>query len=46
EIDREDWGLRWNVVLEGGGVLVSRKVQLELEVSAILQEDEPASQAD
>jgi len=46
EIDREDWGMRWNVVLEGGGVLVSRKVQLELEVSAILQEDEPASQAD
>jgi polyisoprenoid-binding protein YceI len=31
EIDREDWGLTWNVALEGGGVLVSKKVKLEIE---------------
>ncbi|MET0831333.1 MAG: YceI family protein [Acidimicrobiia bacterium] len=31
EVDREDWGLTWNVALEGGGVLVSKKVKLEIE---------------
>jgi polyisoprenoid-binding protein YceI len=35
EVDREDWGLTWNVPLEAGGVLVSRKVKLELEVEAV-----------
>ncbi len=35
EIDREDWGLNWNVALETGGVLVGRKVQLELTVEAV-----------
>ncbi len=35
EIDREDWGLTWNVALETGGVLVSDKVTLEFEVSAV-----------
>lgn len=37
EIDREDWGLTWNVALESGGVLVSRKVRIELTVSAVKQ---------
>ena len=31
EVNREDWGLTWNAALEGGGVLVSKKVQLEIE---------------
>jgi polyisoprenoid-binding protein YceI len=31
EIDRETWGLTWNVALESGGVLVSKKIQLEIE---------------
>ncbi|HEX8769143.1 MAG TPA: YceI family protein [Acidimicrobiales bacterium] len=35
EIDREDWGLTWNVALESGGVLVSKKVKIELTVSAV-----------
>jgi polyisoprenoid-binding protein YceI len=30
EIDREQWGLTWNVALESGGVLVSKKIQLEI----------------
>jgi polyisoprenoid-binding protein YceI len=30
EIDREDWGLTWNESLETGGVLVSKKVSLEI----------------
>ena len=34
-INRKDWGLTWNAALEAGGVLVSDKVTLELEVSAI-----------
>lgn len=34
-ISRKDWGLTWNAALETGGVLVSDKVKLELDVSAI-----------
>ena len=34
EVDREDWGLTWNAALETGGVVVSKKVRLELEVEA------------
>ena len=34
EVDREQWGLTWNAALETGGVLVGRKVILELEVQA------------
>lgn len=30
EIDREDFGLTWNVALESGGVLVSKKVAIEI----------------
>jgi polyisoprenoid-binding protein YceI len=35
EINREDWGLTWNVSLETGGVLVGKKVRLELNVQAV-----------
>jgi polyisoprenoid-binding protein YceI len=35
EIDRDDWGLTWNVALETGGVLVAKKARLELTVSAV-----------
>lgn len=35
EINREDFGITWNQVLEGGGVLVGRKVKIELEVEAV-----------
>jgi polyisoprenoid-binding protein YceI len=34
-INRKDWGVNWNAALETGGVLVSEKVTLEFEVSAI-----------
>ncbi len=34
-VNRKDWNLVWNATLETGGVLVSDKVTLELEVSAI-----------
>jgi polyisoprenoid-binding protein YceI len=34
-INRKDWGVSWNAALETGGVLVSDKITLELEISAI-----------
>ena len=34
-INRKDWGLSYNAALETGGVLVSEKVKLEFDVSAI-----------
>ena len=36
-INRKDWGISWNAALETGGVLVSEKVTLEFEVSAVKQ---------
>jgi polyisoprenoid-binding protein YceI len=38
EIDRRDWGLVWNVPLEGGGVLVSERFKVEFDVEAGLQQ--------
>lgn len=35
KINREDWGLGWNVALEAGGVLVSKEIELALDVQAI-----------
>jgi polyisoprenoid-binding protein YceI len=37
EIDREDFGMTWNVALETGGVLVSKKVRIEIEAQAARQ---------
>jgi polyisoprenoid-binding protein YceI len=34
-ISREDWGLTWNMLLEAGGVLVSKEIRLEIEVELI-----------
>jgi polyisoprenoid-binding protein YceI len=38
EIDREDWDMTWNMVVETGGLLVSKRVQIELDVEAYLQQ--------
>ena len=38
EINREDFGLTWNVALESGGVLVSKKITIEIEAQAVLQQ--------
>ena len=35
EIDRREWGLRWNQALETGGVLVANKVRVEGEVQFV-----------
>ena len=37
EIDREEFGLTWNVALETGGVLVGKKIQIEIEGEAVRQ---------
>jgi polyisoprenoid-binding protein YceI len=35
EINREDFGLSWNVAQETGGVLVSDRLKITLEVQAV-----------
>ena len=37
ELDREAWGLNWNQALEAGGVLVGKKVILEIEAQLIAE---------
>ncbi|MGH9264687.1 MAG: YceI family protein [Acidimicrobiales bacterium] len=34
-VNRKDWGISWNAALDAGGMLVSEKVTLEFEISAI-----------
>ncbi|WP_104176090.1 YceI family protein [Arthrobacter sp. Y81] len=41
-IDRQDFGLTWNAALDSGGVLISEKITLEFEISAVKVE-EPAA---
>jgi polyisoprenoid-binding protein YceI len=36
-IDREDWGLTWNMPLARGGLLVSKEIDIEIEVELIRQ---------
>ncbi|PWJ24032.1 polyisoprenoid-binding protein YceI [Branchiibius hedensis] len=35
EINRKDFGLTWNVAVEGGGVLVSEKVKINLDIQLV-----------
>jgi polyisoprenoid-binding protein YceI len=39
EIDREEFGLTYNQALETGGVVVGKKVRIELNVEAILRQE-------
>ena len=34
-IDRKEFGLKWNQVLEAGGVLVGEKIDIEIELQAV-----------
>lgn len=36
-LSRKDFDLKWNVALEGGGVLVGDKIKLEFDIAAIKQ---------
>ncbi|MBO0729196.1 MAG: polyisoprenoid-binding protein [Acidimicrobiaceae bacterium] len=39
EINRKDYGVDFNMPLDGGGVVVGDKVKISLEVEAVLQKD-------
>jgi polyisoprenoid-binding protein YceI len=43
EIDREQWGLTYNQVLETGGVMVGKKIRIELSVEAVARPQEAAT---
>ena len=38
-INRKDWNVNFNVALEAGGMLVSDKITIEFEVSAVKEQD-------
>ena len=37
EIDRREWGLKWNQAIETGGILVANKVRIDVEVQFVKQ---------
>ncbi|WEG07492.1 YceI family protein [Microbacterium horticulturae] len=41
-LDRREYGLEWNMPLDAGGLLVSEKITLEFEISAVKREGEAA----
>jgi polyisoprenoid-binding protein YceI len=41
-IDREDFGLTYNQVLEAGGVLIGTKIDIEIDVQAVKAAEAPA----
>jgi polyisoprenoid-binding protein YceI len=38
-VERTDWGLTWNMAVETGGLLVGKKVDLEIETELLLKQD-------
>jgi polyisoprenoid-binding protein YceI len=36
KINREDFGISWNVALEAGGLLVSKDIQIEIDLETVL----------
>lgn len=45
-INREDFGLTWNVTLEQGGWLVSKEIKIEIEVAAVSSVEQVKAHAD
>jgi polyisoprenoid-binding protein YceI len=43
KLNRKDFDLKWNVALEGGGVLVSDEVQVSLEIEGVKKAAAPAA---
>jgi polyisoprenoid-binding protein YceI len=43
KINREDWGLTWNVALETGGWLVGKDIEIEIELE-LVQVAEPVAE--
>lgn len=44
-INRKDWGVEFNVALEAGGVLVSDKITVEIDVAAVKAKEESDTEA-
>ena len=44
KINREDWGLTWNQTLETGGVLVSKDINISIEVEIVKQPEAAKAQ--
>jgi polyisoprenoid-binding protein YceI len=42
EIDRKDFGITTNIPMDGGGVVIGDRIQIYIEVEAILSPPEPA----
>jgi polyisoprenoid-binding protein YceI len=36
-LNREDWGLTWNMPLDNGGLLVSKEIRIEIEMETVLE---------
>ncbi|HEY6314767.1 MAG TPA: YceI family protein [Streptosporangiaceae bacterium] len=36
-LNRGDWDLSWNMPLDGGGLLVSKDIRIQIEAEAVLQ---------
>lgn len=45
-INREDFGLTWNVALESGGVMVSKDVRIEIDLEVVSAEQSTAIRAE
>ncbi len=45
-INRRDFGLEWNMPLDAGGVLVSEKISLEFEISAVKRGSDASADED
>lgn len=43
KINREDWGLTWNVALEAGGLLVGKDIKIEIDLEIVKQPEAEAA---
>lgn len=43
QVDRKDFGLKWNQALETGGVLVGDRIDIEIEIEAVRAPDQRAA---
>ena len=34
-LNREDWGLTWNMIFDNGGLVVSNEIRLEIDLEAV-----------
>ena len=46
KVNRKEWGLEWNQVLEAGGMLVGEDVKINIEIELIKQEESALAEAE